>query len=151
MIEVEGGEWLVGSSVRGMGVVGLVGLCGVWCVVLKERWLVFGGLESIDVAAVESQFVRHDLVVRVCHALIHSGRAGLVRRVGVELQIDLAAAPPEDSVLSHAMPVGEPCPLRQRVLRLEGHLLLAVLLVPGSPSVFAVLPCDAADWDSGDE
>ena len=31
MIEVEGGEWLVGSSVRGMGVVGLVGVCGGWC------------------------------------------------------------------------------------------------------------------------
>ena len=66
--------------------------------VLNERWLVFGGLESIDVAAVDSQLARHDLVVRVCHALMHSSWSGLVRRVGVELQIDLAAAPLEDSI-----------------------------------------------------
>ena len=122
--------WLIRAWYGGGGVSWFV-----WCVVLKEGWLVFGGLESIYVAAVESQFARHDLVVRVCHALAHSGWSGLVRRVGVELQIDLAAAPPEDSILGHAVPVGEPRPLRQGALRLEGHLLLSVLLVPGSPFV----------------
>jgi hypothetical protein len=139
MVVVRGGGWLawfISVLCEGGGV--------SWWVVLEVRWLVLWGLHSVDVAAVEPDFGCHDPIVTIRHALVHDVRPLAVGRVSVELQVDPAAASPEDSVLSHVVPVGKPRPLRQRVLRLESHLPASVVFGPWLPTVVAVAPGNLA-------